>query len=218
MGLVLTILLLGLMASLSPSTLVVFLLLLATARARQNAAAFLIGWTVSLSFVFVLSYVAGGSHDLQVGGGHAALAVIEILLGLGLGAIGVRAWRRRHLPPRHPTATTRWTGRLDRLNPAQAAVVGVLEQPWTLTAAAAVVVVRHHSAFLIAVVAFALFALASTATVACTFLYFARSPGQAEAHLRALRDLVVSSGPVLFAVATLLVAAYLVFDGARGLL
>ncbi|MGO9220767.1 MAG: hypothetical protein ACLP5E_23860 [Streptosporangiaceae bacterium] len=40
MGLVITIALLGLLASVSPSTIVVFILLLATTRARVNAAAF----------------------------------------------------------------------------------------------------------------------------------------------------------------------------------
>ena len=43
MSLVIPIVLLGLLASVSPSTIVVFILLLATTRARVNAAAFLIG-------------------------------------------------------------------------------------------------------------------------------------------------------------------------------
>ncbi len=42
MTLIVPIVLLGLLASLSPSTIVVFILLLATTRARVNAAAFLI--------------------------------------------------------------------------------------------------------------------------------------------------------------------------------
>ena len=55
MGLILPILVLAVLASISPVTLVVFLLLLATSRARINAGAFLIGWTVSLTVVFSLS-------------------------------------------------------------------------------------------------------------------------------------------------------------------
>ena len=41
MGLIFAIVMLGLMASLSPATIVVFILVLGTARARVNAAAFL---------------------------------------------------------------------------------------------------------------------------------------------------------------------------------
>ncbi len=44
MRLVITILGLGLLASLSPSTIIVFMPVVASTRARLNAVAFLIGW------------------------------------------------------------------------------------------------------------------------------------------------------------------------------
>ena len=66
MSLVITIALLGLLASVSPSTIVVFILLLTTARARVNAAAFLIGWSVSLIIVFAVSYGSLLSRDVEV--------------------------------------------------------------------------------------------------------------------------------------------------------
>src|ERR1022692_2998859 len=98
MSLVIVILALGLLASLSPTTLVVFIMLLATTRARANAAAFLIGWTVSLMVIFVASYLIGGSHTVRAGGGHTVVNLVEILLGIGLGYLGVRKWRSRHEP------------------------------------------------------------------------------------------------------------------------
>ena len=52
MGLILPMLFLGLMASLSPATIVVFVLVLGTARARVNAVGFLLGWGISLTIVF----------------------------------------------------------------------------------------------------------------------------------------------------------------------
>ena len=81
-SLVITIVLLGLLASLSPATIVVFILLLATTRAKVNAAAFLIGWSVSLVVVFSVSYVVGGTHGAQHGGGRIVIEIIEILLGV----------------------------------------------------------------------------------------------------------------------------------------
>ena len=110
------------------------------------------------------------------------------------------------------------TGHLKDLNPIEATAVGVLKQPWTLTAAAAVIVVRHHSAVIVAVAAFLLFTLASTATVALTYLYYARRPGQAEAHLSALRTRVVAAGPTLVAAVSMVVGVFLVADGVVGLL
>ena len=71
------------------------------------------------------------------------------------------------------------------------------------TVAAAVVVVRHHSAFLTVVFAFLAFALLSRATVGLIFLYFARRPGEAEAHLSDLRDRLVRAGPAVFAIVSL---------------
>ena len=139
MGLIVSVLFLGLLASLSPSTIVVFILLLATTRAPANAAAFLVGWCVSLVIVFTASYALGGAEANQHGSGRIAVDVIEILLGLALFAAAVRQWRRRDIPRTGSEVTRRLTEHLEQLNPWQAAIVGVLEQPWTLTAALAVV-------------------------------------------------------------------------------
>ena len=98
MSLVITILLLGLLASLSPATIVVFILLLATTRAKVNAAAFLIGWSFSLVIVFSVSYAVGATRTTQHGGGRTAVEVIEILLGLGLILVAWRQWRTETSP------------------------------------------------------------------------------------------------------------------------
>jgi Sap, sulfolipid-1-addressing protein len=217
MSLVITIALLGLLASVSPSTLVVFILLLATTRARSNAAAFLIGWSVSLIIVFAVSYAAGGARLLQHGSGSTAVEVIEILLGAALAVAAARQWRHRDRPRTSSRVTKKFTARLKQLNPWEAAAVGVLEQPWTLTAAAAVILARHHSAFLIVVFAFVAFALLSTATVGLIFLYYARRPGQAEARLSDLRDRLVRAGPAVFAIVSVVAGVFLIADGVTGI-
>ena len=217
MSLLITIALLGLLASVSPSTLVVFILLLATTRARTNAAAFLIGWSISLIIVFTVSYAAGGARTLQHGSGSTAVKVIEILLGAALAVAAARQWRHRDRPRTSSGITKKFTARLKQLNPWEAAAVGVLEQPWTLTAAAAVVLARHHSAFLIVVFAFVAFALLSTATVGLIFLYYARRPGQAEARLSDLRDRLVRAGPAIFAIVSVAVGVFLIIDGVTGI-
>ena len=209
--------LLGLLASVSPSTIVVFILLLATARARVNAAAFLIGWSVSLIIVFAVSYGIGGVRATQHGSGRTAVDVIEIMLGAALAFTAARQWRHRNRPRTSSRVAEKFNARLKQLNPWEAATVGVLEQPWTLTAAAAVVLVRHHSAFLVVVFAFLAFALLSTATIGLIFLYFARRPGQAEAHLSDLRDRLVRAGPAIFAIVSAAVGVFLIIDGVIGI-
>jgi hypothetical protein len=212
-GLIIPVLLLGLLASLSPSTVIVFILLLATKRARVNAAAFLIGWSVSLVVVFLVTYALGGTRPTQHGSGRVAVDAVEIALGVALMALAMHQWKRRNIPRSGSGFTRRLKGRLKQLNPWEAAIVGVLEQPWTLTAAVAVVVVRHHSAALSALVAFLAFTVLSTATVGLILLYYARRPGEAEAHLAALRDRVVAAGPAVFTIVSVLVSTYLIIDG-----
>ena len=217
MGLVITIALLGLLASVSPSTIVVFILLLTTARARVNAAAFLIGWSISLTIVFAVSYAIGGVHVTQSVNGGIAVGVVEILLGVALAVAGAQQWKRRDRPRTSSGVTKKFTAHLKELKPWEAAVVGIFEQPWTLTAAAAVVLVRHHSAYLVVLFAFLVFAFLSTATVGVIFVYFARRPGQAEAHLSDLRDRLVQAGPAIFAIVSAAVGIFLVFDGITGI-
>jgi hypothetical protein len=217
MSTVIILALLGLLASVSPSTIVVFILLLATARARVNAAAFLIGWSVSLIIVFAVSYGIGGVRATQQGSGRTVVEVIEIMLGAALAFAAARQWRHRNRPRTSSRVGKKFSAHLKQLNPWEAATVGVLEQPWTLTVAAAVILVRHHSAILVVVFAFLAFALLSTATIGLIFLYFARRPGQAEAHLADLRDRLVRAGPAIFAIVSAAVGVFLIIDGVIGI-
>ena len=219
MGLILPMVFLGLMASLSPATIVVFVLVLGTARARVNAVAFLFGWGLSLTVVFATSYALALSGETQEGGGRNAVAGIEIVLGVALVALGARVWRRG---PRAAAGSSAWgtqrlVGHMKGLTPFGAAVVGVLKQPWAITAAASLVVVHNHETGLAVAIAFVLFTIASTATVGLMFLYYARYPGEAQARLAGLRDRVVAAGPAMGAVAGMVVGGFLIIDGAIGL-
>ena len=145
MSLVLPILALGLLASLSPATIIVFILVLATARARVNAIAFLVGWGVSLTIVFAVAYVIGGTHAARQSGGRVWVDVIEIILGVALVVAGIGRWQRRNIPRPPSGASKALAARLSHLRPWEATVLGVLKEPWSITAAAAVVVVHYHT-------------------------------------------------------------------------
>jgi hypothetical protein len=218
MGLILPILLLGLLASISPVTLAVFLLLLATTRARLNAGAFLIGWTVSVTVVFALSYAIGSYHGVRSTHGGNVLAGIEVLLGAGLMVVGVWQWRRRNRPSSRTAVSPGLQERLKGLDPWGAAVLGVLKQPWSLTAAAALVLVHHHSAIVVALIAFLIFAAVSTASVGGIYIYYAREPDEADARLADLYARVVRLGPTLVAGLSFVIGLVLAFDGLSTLL
>ena len=220
MGLILPILLLGLLASLSPSTIVVFILLLETTRARVNAVAFLIGWAASLTFVFLASFELAANDATQDTTTHTAVLVAEVLLGVALVAVAVHQWRRRRngvLPSPKPAPAPQVATRLKDLKPWGAVVVGVLKQPWAITAAAALVVVHHQPGPVATAVAFLTFTVVSTATVGWLYLYYAFHPGEAEAGLTALRDRVSTTGPRYVPRVALVAGLLLVVDGVVGL-
>ncbi len=220
MGLILAILLLGLMASLSPATIVVFILVLGTARARVNAGAFLMGWAVSLTVVFTVSYALGESRSTQRGGGRTGLLILELLLGVALVVGGVRQWRRRgggSSAGSDGWESPKLVGRLNDLGPRGAALLGVLKQPWAITTAAAVFLVHHQAQGLIILVAFACFTIASTASVALMYLYYAWRPGEAQTYLAQLQARAIAAGPDVVAVAATVVGAFMLVDGLIGL-
>src|SRR3954470_6643761 len=216
-SLIIPIFVLGLMASLSPTTIVVFLLLLSTTRARVNALAFLIGWAVSLTIVFVASYALGSSRPLRSGGGRTSVEVLAVVVGAALIAVGIRQWRKRHTARQSASGDNRFMRHLGRVTPWSAAGVGVLKQPWAITAAAALVVVDHGTGLVKVAIAFLLFMAVSTASVGLIFLYYARQPGQAEAQLAALRVRLADAGPSILAVIAMAVGAIVAIDGALSL-
>ena len=220
MGLILPLLFLGLMASLSPATIVVFVLVLGTARARVNAVGFLFGWGISVTIVFAGSYALAASGAVGSRDGRTSVAILEIVLGVVLLVVAARFARRgtTTAPAASPSfGTERFVGYMGSLTPVGAAVVGVLKQPWAITTAAALVVAHSQTSGLLAAIAFVLFTVASTATVGLMFVYYARYPGDAQSRLAELRDRVVSAGPVMGAVAAALVGAFLLVDGLLGL-
>ena len=220
MELILPILFLGLMASMSPATIVVFVLVLGTARPRVNAAAFLVGWGLSLTLVFAGSFALAASGASETEGERTSVSVLEILLGVLLLGVALRLWLRREGPPSSKASGgegSRLVERMEGLTPAGAAVVGVLKQPWAITTSAALVVVHGHTTGLLDLVAFAVFTVASTATVALMFLYYTRNPAEAGTRLAVLRDQMESAGPAIGALTGLLVGVVLVVHGVRGL-
>lgn len=223
MGLILPLLFLGLMASLSPATIVVFVLVLGTARARVNAVGFLFGWGVSLTIVFAGSYALAASGAGRSTGGRTSVAVLELVLGIALVLFAARFSLRGTTPaPTGPTSSSKWGterlfGHMESLTPVGAAVVGILKQPWAITTAAALVVAHNHTTGLLAAIAFVLFTAASTATVALMFVYYARYPGEAQEKLAALRDRVVAAGPAVGAAVAAVVGCFLIIDGLLGL-
>ncbi len=192
---------LGLFASVSPSTLIAFAALLASGRAKRNAVAFLVGWNISLIIVFTLCYGASKStlSTLHTDG-HVVTCVVEVVLGVAFAGLAARAWWGGGRRQRPGHVSTRLSTDVADLHPWQAAILGVIEQPWTLTALAAVVIVSHKASPLAVFVAFVLFSALSTSTVITMFAYSHRRPDEADHRLAEIKARLARSGPVAAAI------------------
>ena len=222
MGLILPLVFLGLMASLSPATIVVFVLVLGTARARVNAVGFLFGWGLSVTIVFVGSYVLADSGASQTEGGRTSVAVLQILLGSAMLVVAVRVWRRGETAP-STTVPSRWgadrlLGHMEGLTPGRCR--GRRHSQATLGdhhgGGAGRGAPPHHRP--------AAGSLPSPCSrsprrrpSALMFVYYSRYPGEAQTQLAVLRDRVVAAGPAVGALAGMLVGGFLIVDGLLGL-
>ena len=213
-----SVIVLGILASLDPLRPVVFVLVLRTQ--LVNAIAFLAGWTLALSLLFVIVFVTFAG-DISTGPDHrhrTAASVAEIAVGAALLVVAARRWRRRHDESGrggYPPAVLR---RLDHLDVRRAAVIGVLIQPRALTVAAAVVIARDRSGVLSLLVGFALFAVVSTAALVGILAYDVWRPENARLRLTDVVSALERQGPMIFTVLCAAGGGYLVLDGLRDLL
>jgi threonine/homoserine/homoserine lactone efflux protein len=216
LSLLITILLLGLWSNAEPGTLVVFILLLSHKRPVRNAMAFVAGWMTSLATVFAISFfVVRGSNPIHESADQTWFHWAEIGLSALLVPVAVHEWRRRSANrPDEPVKTSRWAS---RIGPRTAFLAGIFEEPWTVTAAVALIVLRAKPTALETVLAFIVFAVASTASVTITFIAFKRNPERAQELLHRVESSIEKHGPPVFAVLAGVFAVGFAVDGIYGL-
>jgi threonine/homoserine/homoserine lactone efflux protein len=207
---------LGLAADAEPGTIIVFVFLLGTKRPRADAIAFLVGWLISLAVVFSLSSFVVNGHLPRHGGGEVAMYAAEIVLAPLLAYFAVREWRRRRVP-RSADDPPKGLTRIESVGPPVALLAGLYEQPWTMTAAAALVVVRTQADAFTTAIAFVVFAVMSTIVVLAIFVVFLRNPDRAKARLDALERRLLGASPAVFAVIAGVASVCFLVDGVWGL-
>ena len=182
-----------------------------------NAIAFLAGWTLALSLLFVIVFVTFAG-DIPTGRQQrTAASVVELAIGLTLLVVAARRWHRRHderTGGGYPRAVQR---RLDSLDVRRSAVIGVLIQPRSLTVAAAVVIARDRSGTLSLLIGFAVFAVVSTAALLGILVYDIWRPERARLRMTGVVSALERRGPMIFTVLCGAGGGSLVVDGLRAL-
>jgi len=177
---VLDLVILGLVITLSPLTIVAFILLLAAKGGIWKGLAFILGWMACLvAVIAAVVLTPGGDPPREHTAPSTAVLVIKALLGSGLIWIGIRRRRRRGLPRKPPT----WMGWLDRMSPWAAVGFGAFMQPWSLVAIGAATVVQAKLSTVGDWLALVVFCLLATSSFLVMELYAALSPEAAQARL-----------------------------------
>jgi hypothetical protein len=181
---VLDLVIIGLVITLSPLTLVAFILLLAAKGGIWKGLAFILGWMACLvAVIAAVLLTTGGNPPRQHTAPSAAVLVVKALLGILLIWIGIRRRRRRGLPRKPPT----WMGWLDRMSPWAAVGFGAFMQPWSLVAIGAATVVQAKLSTVGDWLALVVFCLLATSSFLVMELYAVLSPEAAAARLGRIR-------------------------------
>ena len=181
---VLDLVILGLVITLSPLTLVAFILLLAAKGGIWKGLAFILGWMACLvAVIAAVLLTTGGNPPRQHTAPSTAVLVVKALLGVLLIWIGIRRRRRRGLPRKPPT----WMGWLDRMSPWAAVGFGAFMQPWSLVAIGAATVVQAKLSTVGDWLALVVFCLLATSSFLVMELYAVLSPEAAAARLGRIR-------------------------------
>jgi hypothetical protein len=168
--------------AISPIPIIAVILMLFSARARINGAAFLFGWVAALAAVSTIVYVA--SHDGSVATSSTASDSVSwgtIVLGVVFLVLARRNWRNRPALGAEPSMP-KWMARVDTLSPLQAAGLGVVlavanPKNLILTMGSAAGLAQLGLSTSDAIVATAVFVLLGSVTIAGP-VFYARFGGE----------------------------------------
>ena len=196
----------------------VFVLVLRTQ--LVNAFAFLAGWTLALSLLFVIVLVPLAG-DISTGTDHRHRTAAS---SGPRSRSGRRCSSSRQAGGVAATTTavvadTRWrySDGSTTSTSAERLSSGVLIQPRALTVAAAVIIARDRSGVLSLLIGFAVFAIVSTAALLGILTYHLWSPESATLRLTDVLSTLERQGPLIFTVLCGAGGGYLVVDGVRDL-
>ena len=204
--------------AISPIPIIAVILMLFSARARVNGAAFLAGWVVSLAAVSTVVYVL--AHDGNVATSTTASDSVswgKIVLGAALVMVALRNWRKRPAPGVEPELP-KWMGTIDRMAPAKAfglAVVLAAVNPKNLllTLGSATGLAQLGLSTSDAIVATAVFVVIASLSIAVPVAYAVFGGAKATTTLESAKTWLTSNNAAVMAVLFLVFGVDLIAKG-----
>jgi threonine/homoserine/homoserine lactone efflux protein len=219
-----TLLVLAFTAAVSPFSLIVFSLVLASDRGARNGFAFICGWIITVVLIGVVMITIGDAADVPT---SQSPRKWFLALQLALGTILVIMFVRRRLrakPIEEPVAAAPakpqpgWQRRIATMRAPGAMILGGATQTWPVMIAAGAELARLDIPHDEAVLWMVLFAIATTAGIVVLEILAIRSPGTAASRLDRIRAYVDNHRDSVINWAYLFGGLFLVYRGLIGLL
>jgi hypothetical protein len=208
--------------AISPIPIIAVILMLFSARARQNGVAFLVGWVLALLVVgaIVLVLAAAGRVGSDDGSSNLA-ALLKALLGLLFLFLAVRQWGSRPaegeqapMPPWMAAIDSFTTGRSLGL---AALLAGVNPKNLALTAAAGLAIAQAGVSGASAVVALVVFVAVASLSVAIPVLYYLAAGEGARQTLDGWKAWLLANNAAVMAVLFVVLGFVLIGQGISAL-
>ena len=202
----------------SPGSVVTVIVLLSMSSGVRRAIAFICGWILAIGgsgvlMVFVL-------HGQDFSSSHTtpsrAASCVEVVLGLALVVVSVRAYRR----PRRQTKSQsppKWLDRIDRTHWLLGVAVGAFMRSYALTLAAGAEILKAHVGRLDAVGTALLFALTSIVTIGAPVVVVLVAPDRSAQVLAWWKEWLLGHSRSIALILLMVVGVFLVVRGAYDL-
>ncbi len=208
--------------AISPIPVIAIILMLLSARAGANSAAFLGGWIVGVTGAAVVLLAVSGSLSTDASGAPStSSSVIKLVLGLALIGMARRHFQQR---PRadEPPALPKWLAGIDALTPVRAAGLGVLlsavnPKNLLLIAGAMLAVSQFDLTRSDQVAVVAVFVVIAISTVAAPVVVYRVAGAKAQHLLDEAKAWLTTNNATVMAVLLLVIGVVLLGKGVSGL-
>lgn len=204
---------LALGVAISPVPIIAAILMLLSPAAARTGAAFLLGWLVGIAAAVTVATLLGdalpaGGED----GARPAVAVVQLLLGVGLVLLSVKQWRSRPTGEEEP-ALPAWMAGIDTITPVKAFGLGVVlaavNPKNLLLAIGAGVTVAQAELGSSAVVVLVLWVLLAASTVLVPVVTALVAPARVAGPLDRLRTWLAANNATVMSVLLLVIGVNL---------
>jgi threonine/homoserine/homoserine lactone efflux protein len=204
--------------AISPVPIIAIVLMLFTARARQNASAFVAGWVLALAIVSGVAYVLGDAADAATESTASdTVSWAQIAFGVGFLLLAARAWRGRPKPGDEPEFPA-WMAGIESFTAVKAfglavLLVAVNPKNLLLSLAAGSSLAQLGVSTSEAVVSLVVFAVLSSTTIAGPYVYYLARGPRAKEQLDAAKGWLVQHNGAVMTVLFIVLGVDLVAKG-----